>query len=222
MLDRHQLEERGCVLSKSPKPNAETGHGRGPHSCKGEFAKTPRASHSDDAVPDQGARLNVRNTNALETVPDETEDDARTLYCQWDAHGGRFKLFRKSVLESGSYMFAHLQSHGKAGGSSSGKWLERLVRDKHICVKDRADHELRCLSDVFEEAARVLISSILGALACLEVAARRLNLMVDADKQGDAPSYVNAKCLTPLAETDEIFAPGLRAHMSRRAREDWE
>ena len=62
----------------------------------------------------------------------------------------------------------------------------------------------------------------LGALACLEVVARKLNLMVGVDKQGDAPSHVNAKCLTPLAETDEILAPGLRAPMSRRAREDWE
>ena len=42
------------------------------------------------------------------------------------------------------------------------------------------------------------------------------------DKQGGAPSYVNAKYLTPLAETDEILVPGLRAHMSGRAREDWE
>ena len=62
----------------------------------------------------------------------------------------------------------------------------------------------------------------LGALARLEVAAKRLKLTVDADKQGDAPSYVNAKYLTPLAETDEILAAGLHAHMSRRAREDWE
>ena len=46
--------------------------------------------------------------------------------------------------------------------------------------------------------------------------------MVDANKQGDAPSHVNAKYLTPLAETDEILDPGLRAHLSRRAREDWE
>ena len=51
-----------------------------------ELAKIPRASHSDAAKPDQGAKLNVRNTNAgvnlAGTVPDETEDDARTLYCE--------------------------------------------------------------------------------------------------------------------------------------------
>ena len=62
----------------------------------------------------------------------------------------------------------------------------------------------------------------MGALTCLEVAARRLNLIVDAHKQGSAPPHVNAKCLTPLAETDEILAQGLRAHLSRPAREDWE
>ena len=46
----------------------------------------------------------MRTTNAginfAETVPDETEDDARTLYCEWDEHGEGFKPFRKSVLES--------------------------------------------------------------------------------------------------------------------------
>ena len=66
------------------------------------------------------------------------------------------------------------------------------------------------------------VDSRQSMVACLEVAARRLNLMVDVHKRGDAPSYVNAKKLTPLAETDEILAPGLRAHMSRRAREDLE
>ena len=45
----------------------------------------------------------MRNPNALETVPDETEDDARTLYCEWNEHGERFKPFRKSVLQSETY-----------------------------------------------------------------------------------------------------------------------
>ena len=88
------------MLSESPKPNAETGETT---FLQGELAKTPRASHSDDAVPDQGARLNVRNPDALETVPDETEDDARTLCCEWNEHGERFKPFRKSVLECETY-----------------------------------------------------------------------------------------------------------------------
>ena len=96
-----------------------------------ELARTPRASHSDDAKPDQGASLNVRNTksdvNLAETPPDEAEDNARTFCCKGDEHGERFKPFRKSVLESKTYdwnhgriegtpaCFAHLQSHGKVG-----------------------------------------------------------------------------------------------------------
>ena len=71
---------------------------------QGELAKNPRAPHSGVVGPDQGARMNVRNTNACanlaETVPDETEDDARTQYCGWDEHGERFKPVRKSVIES--------------------------------------------------------------------------------------------------------------------------
>ena len=56
-----------------------------------ELSKTPRAPRSDVAVADQGARLNVPSTNLAETLPEETEDDARTLYCEWDEHGERFK-----------------------------------------------------------------------------------------------------------------------------------
>ena len=55
------------------------------------------------------------------------------------------------------------------------RWFERCLRDKHISSKDRAAHELRCLCDVLEEAAS-FDQVNLGALACLEVAARRLNM----------------------------------------------
>ena len=145
-------------------------------------------------------------------------------------HTEKGSTFRKSVLESETYERNHGRFEGalhvctralpwKSCGSSSRQWLVHFLRDIHISGKDRAAHELRCLCDVLEEAA-CFDQLNLEALACLEVAARRLNLMVDADKKGDAPSYVNAKCLT-LAETDEILAPGLRAQMSRRAREDW-
>ena len=83
------------------------------------------------------------------------------------------------------------------------QWLERLVRDKHISVKDRADHELRCLCDELEEAA-CFDQFNLGALACLEVAARRLNLMVDAHKQGDR------RLLRLMRSLPQIFVPTCR------------
>ena len=38
------FEERGCVLSESPKPNAETGHMRGPH------WKESRARKAEDSA----------------------------------------------------------------------------------------------------------------------------------------------------------------------------
>ena len=90
-------------------------------------------------------------------------------------------------------------------GGSPRQWLGRFPRDKHISKKDRAAHELRCLCNVLEEAA-CFDQLNLGALAYPEVTARRLNLIVDAHKQGGAPSNVNAKYLTPLAGTGEILA----------------
>ena len=93
---------------------------------QGELAERPRASHSDDAVPDQGARLNVRNTSALETVTDETEDDAHTLYCEWDEHGEMFKPLRKSELESETYDWNHGRFEGPPTCLHACKAMEKL------------------------------------------------------------------------------------------------
>ena len=102
--------------SESSKLNAGSGHGREPLSCKKNSRKPPRAPHSGAARPDQGARLNVRNTkvgvNPAGTVPDEAEHDARTLYCEWNEHGERLKPFRKRVLESKTYDWNHGRVEG--------------------------------------------------------------------------------------------------------------
>ena len=129
-----------------------------------------------------------------------------------------FKPIRKSVLESKTYDWRLGRIEGgstclhtctameKLGGSPR-QWVEHLLRDKHISGKDRAAHELRCLCDVLEEAA-CFDQLNLGALACLEVAARRLNLIVDGHKQGGAPSHVNAKYLTPLCVDRPMVSGG--------------
>ena len=44
---------------------------------QGELSKTPRAPRSEVAVADQSARLKVPSTSLVETVPEETEADAR-------------------------------------------------------------------------------------------------------------------------------------------------
>ena len=77
-------------------------------------------------------------------------------------------------------------------GDSPRQWLERFLRDKHISGKDRAPLVLRCLRGVLEEAS-CFHQLDFGTLACFEGAARRLNLIVDAYKQGGARIYVNAK-----------------------------
>ena len=79
---------------------------------QGELTKAPRASHSEVAVSRQEGWLNVPSTNLAEAVPEETEDDARTLYHDWDEHGARVKLFRKSVLESKTYDWGRRRIEG--------------------------------------------------------------------------------------------------------------
>ena len=93
--------------------------------------------------------------------------------------------------------------------------------EKHIASTDRVAHELRTLVDILEESGS-FDQLNLGGLVPLEIAARRVNLIVDAYKLGGAPSYANAKYLTPLGDADEIIAPSLRSHIARRAKDDWE
>ena len=54
----------------------------------------------------------------------------------------------------------------------------------------------------------------------MEVAALRLNLLVDAHKTSGSASYSNAKYLSPMTEVDQVMAPGLRSHVFRRAKEE--
>ncbi|CAK0880153.1 unnamed protein product [Prorocentrum cordatum] len=140
-------------------------------------------------------------------------DDTRTLWVEWDEQGERFKEFRKAINESVSHDWGHQRLEGgltclhtcKMMYRTSGPpraWLEKFLR---------ALEEAGCFDQLN-----------LGGLACLEVVARRLNAIVDAYKRGGAPSFANAKYLTPLGEADELPAPASRQRVSRRAEEDWE
>ncbi|CAK0899857.1 unnamed protein product [Prorocentrum cordatum] len=157
--------------------------------------------------------------------------DARTLWVDWDEQGERRKEFKRAVAESSDVQWDHHRLPAdrtclhtcKMMVNLSGSpraWLERFLREKGIASTDRVAHELRVLCDILEEAGE-FDQINLGGLACLEVAALRLNLLVDAHKSGSA-SYSNAKYLSPLTEVDQLMAPGLRSHVSRRAKEEYE
>ncbi|CAK0867094.1 unnamed protein product [Prorocentrum cordatum] len=157
--------------------------------------------------------------------------DARTLWVDWDEQGERRKEFKRAVAESSDVKWDHHRLPAdrtclhtcKMMVNLSGSphaWLERFLREKGIASTDRVAHELRVLCDILEEAGE-FDQINLGGLACLEVAALRLNLLVDAHKSGSA-SYSNAKYLSPLTEVDQLMAPGLRSHVSRRAKEEYE
>ncbi|CAK0871913.1 unnamed protein product [Prorocentrum cordatum] len=162
---------------------------------------------------------------------DDASGDARTLWVDWDEQGERRKEFKRAVAESSDVKWDHHRLPAdrtclhtcKMMVNLSGSpraWLERFLREKGIASTDRVAHELRVLCDILEEAGE-FDQINLGGLACLEVAALRLNLLVDAHKSGPA-SYSNAKYLSPLTDVDQLMAPGLRSHVSRRAKEEYE
>ncbi|CAK0824695.1 unnamed protein product, partial [Prorocentrum cordatum] len=163
---------------------------------------------------------------------DDAYGDARTLCVDWDEQGERRKEFKRAVAESSDVKWDHHRLPAdrtclhtcKMMVNLSGSpraWLERFLREKGIASTDRVAHELRVLCDILEEAGE-FDQINLGGLACLEVAALRLNLLVDAHKTSGSASYSNAKYLSPLTEVDQLMAPGLRSHVSRRAKEEYE
>ncbi|CAK0866856.1 unnamed protein product [Prorocentrum cordatum] len=163
---------------------------------------------------------------------DDAYGDARTLWVDWDEQGERRKEFKRAVAESSNVKWDHHRLPAdrtclhtcKMMVNLSGSprvWLERFLREKGIASTDRVAHELRVLCDILEEAGE-FDQINLGGLACLEVAALRLNLLVDAHKTSGSASYSNAKYLSPLTEVDQLMAPGLRSHVSRRAKEEYE
>lgn len=161
--------------------------------------------------------------------PEEPED-ARTLWVEWDDHGDRYRSFRSAVAESRSHDWGHPRLEGaptalhtcrmmERFGQTPRGWLERYLREKGLSGQDRVAHEMRSLVDILEEGA-CFDQVNLGGLVCMELAARRLNLIVDAHR-GGKPNYANAKYLTPADESEEIMNPNLRSHMARRATEDY-
>ncbi|CAK0883464.1 unnamed protein product, partial [Prorocentrum cordatum] len=165
-------------------------------------------------------------------LADAASDDTRALWVEWDDQGERYMEFRKAVNESLSYDWGHQRLEGgltclrtckmmyRTAGTPLA-WLEKFLRDKNIAPTVRVARELRPLVEALEEAG-CFDQVNLGGLACLGVIVRRLNAIVDAYKRAGAPSFVNARYLAPLGEADELMAPSLRSHVSRRAKEDWE
>ncbi|CAK0863884.1 unnamed protein product [Prorocentrum cordatum] len=223
-----RLEELRGLLGAAPLPAPAV-------SVVGGAETPPPWGPTDRPGPDPlAAKLGLADESDArqEVAPEEPNNDVRTLWVDWDEQGERRKDFRRAVAESSEVEWDHhrlpsdrtclhaCKTMMNLNGSPRAL-LERFLREKGISPTDRVPHELRVLCDILEEAGE-FDQLNLGGLACLEVAALRLNLLVDARKTSGTASYSNAKYLSPLTEVDQLAAPGLRSHVPRRAKEECE
>jgi len=191
---------------------------------------------AEGAVPDLQQRLDevlapAANADAAGGVGSQ-EQDARTLWVDWDAHGERYKEWRQVVqeshteeykdspLEGGPTALYMMKSMQKQGGDPQ-RWLEAWIREKRIEPTDRVMHELRPLIDslyyfgVFDQLN-------LGGLIGVEVLCRRLASIVEAYGQPGKVDWSSAKYYRGVTGLDEVIAPGLRSYVVRRNKDEAE
>jgi hypothetical protein len=124
----------------------------------------------------------------------EEDEDSRTLWVDYDAHGARYKSWRSACQESfqekhvgcskpGSMDCLHLCKTIGKNGNTQIIWLDKFCGARGITEYDRNYKELIVLATVLQEAGE-FDQVNLGGLVCLETVARRFQTMTEALKRG--------------------------------------
>ncbi|CAK0882062.1 unnamed protein product, partial [Prorocentrum cordatum] len=133
-------------------------------------------------------------------LADAASDDTRTLWVEWDDQGERYKEFRKAVNESLSYEWGHQRLEGGLACLHTCKMMHRTAGTPRAWLE-------KFLRD--------------KNIAPTDRVAHELRPLVEALEEAGCFDQVNLGGLACL-EADELMAPSLRNHVSRRAKEDWE
>ena len=161
-----------------------------------------------------------------------TGDDLRTLWVDHDNHGKRWKEWRAVAHEcteevgpdaplDGPGSTLHLLRHMERFGGNPRLWLESWSREVNLHRGDRTFHELSVLVEA------LLLGGCydqlnLSALQSFEKISRRIQIIIEAHKPGQAPSWQMARYLGGEASIGDAVSPALRSYGVRRAREDYE
>ena len=114
-----------------------------------------------------------------------------------------------------------LAKHQERFGGDPRRWLSSWAHDKKLDQGDRNMHELRCLTDILHYAGTVDQLN-LGGLVCLEILARRIQLMTDALQVPMRPNWEAAKYFAGLPSADDVVSPSLRTYVARKAKDESE
>eukprot|EP00971_Amphidinium_carterae_P017385 342789-Amphidinium_carterae.2 len=155
------------------------------------------------------------------------ETDIRTLAVEFDSSGKRYKAWRTVCEESftegldacpleGPISVLSLARHFEVHGTNPRDWLQMWCRDKGLDGGERVCHELRTLTDILSFAGTFDQVNI-GSLMCLEVCARRIQLLCDVYSNPQKPNWEAARLFTGLPEVGDVVTRELRNHVAQRA-----
>ena len=162
------------------------------------------------------------------------ENDARTLWVEYDEQGERHREWRKVVADCvvhswkdwphegpPSLQFA-LKQFGKIGGDPR-VWFQLWLRRHHLAEIDRTAHEVRTLIEALYLGG-VYDQLNLPSLAAFEAIGRRLQTITEAysASPGNAPEWHHARLFTGVSSPDEIVPQELRAWAAKRGKDEVE
>ena len=176
-----------------------------------------------------GADLRDRLRDSRTAPPDE-EEDARTLWVEYDTQGQRYKPWKAGCDESAvhSYGSPPLEGpltcldfcrHAERHGGDARMWLDVWLRDKRVARTDRTFHELQTLVDALHLAG-TWDQYNLGASLCCERLARRIQAICDAHRDPEHVSWSFARYYAGSSSATDAVMPSMRNYVARRARED--
>ncbi|CAE7249467.1 unnamed protein product, partial [Symbiodinium sp. CCMP2456] len=181
---------------------------------------------------DQGAILDKEK--GKEEGQTGGDNDARTLWVEYDEQGERHREWRKVVADCvvhswkdwphegpPSLQFA-LKQFGKIGGDPR-LWFQLWLRRHHLAETDRTAHEVRTLIEALYLGG-VYDQLNLPALAAFEAIGRRLQTITEAyaASPGNAPEWHHARLFTGVSSPDEIVPQELRAWAAKRGKDEVE
>jgi hypothetical protein len=102
------------------------------------------------------------------------------------------------------------------------RWLERWLHEKGFSDTERLAHEMRPLCEILHHAA-TYDQLNLGGTACLEVAARRLQAIVDAHAvSASRPNWSVARYYGSSVNTLDVSSEAMKKYATRMAKDEWD
>ena len=169
----------------------------------------------------------VVDGRAVEVPTYDISDDVRTLVVEWDSQGIRFKPFRTAVSEScehsledselvGGQTAMHMVKRMLNHGGDPKLWMQGFAKEVGISSRDRTWHELSTLVQVIYLAA-TFDALNLGALASVEMVARRIAAIAEAHRGGAnaVPRWEATRHIVGVTDPYDLVSAELRGHVAR-------